>query len=338
MTINPTIFKIGTTKDWYFKSIEKKRNELKNYLFKLNQIQNFISIFFYYYGLKSYFIRLFYSKTTLHIFISHSYNNNKFYNKKKFVKTSYKSVHFLLKIINVTYLLKLKRYLKIKYFKLAFNDFRNNINFKFGFSIKKLNIVTLINYLKKKIKLKTISSLYNVFLKKIFVSLNYFFNSKTFLYLTIKFKFKPNINKQCLQIYVNNISFNLLKLKKFEKNSFFKTSLNIFVKYIMSSSNNYSQNISTFTQFFIEQLNNYKHLNFLLNFIKNIIKCFLIQSLINGVIIEIRGNLSKNPRATSKVLKIGQTVSRVKIYSQIDFCESICYTKKGTFGIKVFSY
>lgn len=337
MTVNLTIFKIGTTKDWCFKSIEKKRNELKNYLFKLNQIQNFILIFFYYYGLKSYFIRLFYSKTSLHFYINHSYNH-KLLNKKIIFKTSYKSVNFLLKIINITYLLKFKRYLKIKHLKSVCFNFVNNINFKFSFSIKKLNILTLTNYLKKKLKLKKVSSVYTFFLKKLFVSLNRFFGNKTFIYLTIKFGLKPNINKQCLQTYINNLSFNLLKLKKFEKNSFFKASLNTFVKYIMSSSLNYSYNIGTFIKFLIEQLNNYKHLNFLLNFIKNIIKCFIIKTFINGITIEIKGNLSKNPRATNKILKIGTTVSCVKIYSKIDFCESVCYTKKGTFGIKTFSH
>lgn len=337
MTVNPTVFKIGITKDWCFKSMEKKRNELKNYLFKLNQIQNFILIFFYHYGLKSYFIRLFYSKTTLHLYISHSYSR-KLLSKKIIYKTPYKSVNFLLKIINITYLLKFKRYLKIKHLKLVCDDFIKNINFKFNFSIKKLNIITLTNYLKKRIRLKKISSMCTFFLKKFFVSLNIFFENKTFLYLTVKFKLKPNINKQCLQTYINNLSFNLLKLKKFEKNSFFKASLNAFVKYIMSFSFNYSQNIGLFVQFFIEQLNNYKHLNSLLNFIKNIIKCFLIKTLVNGVIIEIRGNLSKNPRATNKFLKIGSTVSRVKIYSKIDFFESVCYTKKGTFGVKTFVY
>jgi hypothetical protein len=335
MTINPTVLKIGTTKDWCFKSIEKKRNELKNYLFKLNQIQNFILIFFYHYGLKSYFIRLFYSKTTLHIYISHSYSSKSF-NKKIIFKTPYKSVPFLLKILNITFLLKLKRYLKIKHLKLARNDLINNVNFKFCFSIKKLNIITLTHYLKKKLKLKNVSSMCNFFLKKIFVSLNHFFDNKTFLYLTVKFRLKPNFNKQCLQSDISHLSFNLLRLKKFEKTSFFKASLTMFVKYIMSFSYNYASNIAIFAQFYIEQLNNYKHLNFLLNFIKNIIKCFVIKTLVNGVIIEIRGNLSKNPRATNKLLKIGQTLSRVKIHSKIDFCESVCYTKKGTFGIKVF--
>lgn len=335
MTINPTVFKIGTTKDWYFKSIEKKNNEFKNYLFKLNQIQNFISIFFYYYGLKSYYTRIFYSKITLHIYINHSYSR-KLFNKNFFFKMSSKSINFLLKIINITFLLKFKRYVKIKHLKLICSDFISNVNFKFGFSIKKLNILTLTSYLKKKLKFKKISSVCNFFLTKFLISLNRFLNHKTFLYLTVKFKLKPNVNQQCLQTYINNLSFNFLKLKKFEKNNLFKTSLNIFVKQTLSFSYNYAYNIALFVQFFIEHLNSYKNLNFLLNFIKNIIQCFAIKILVNGVIIQIRGNLSKNSRATSKLLKIGSTVSQVKIDSKLDFCQSVCYTKKGTFGLKIF--
>lgn len=335
MTVNQTVFRIGATKDWYFKSIEKKRNELKNYLFKLNQIQNFIVIFFYYYDLKSYFIRLFFSKTALHIYLSHGYIR-KFSNKKKIFKKSLKSVNFLLKITNITYFLKFKRYLKIKHLKLVSNDFDNNIDFKFGFNIKKPNITILINFLKKKCTLKKVSVLCNFFLKKFFISLTNFFNYKTFVYLTVKFRLKPSFNRQCLQTYVNNLAFNLLKLKKFEKNSFFKSSLNTFVKYIISFNFNYGYAIATFAQFYIEQLDNYKHLNFLLHFIKSIIQYFAIKNSINGVIIQIRGNLNKNSRATSKLLTIGSTISRVKINSKLDFYESVCFTPKGTFGVKVF--
>jgi len=335
MTINQIAFKIGNTKDWCFKSIEKKRNELKNYLFKLNQIQNFIVIFFYYYDLKSYFIRLFYSKSALHIFISHGYTR-KFVNKKKNFKTFFKSVNFLLEITNIVYLLKLKRYLKIKHLKLVQNDFISNINFKFSFSIKKPNITILINYLKKMFRLKKVSVMCNFFLIKLFISLNNFFKYKTFLYLTVKFRLKPSFSKQCLQTTINSVAFNLLKLKKFEKNSFFKPSLNTFIKYIFSFSFNYAYTIATLTQFYIEHLNNHKYLNVLLHFIKNTIRYFSIKNFLNGVIIQIRGNLNKNARATHKLLTIGSTISRVKINSKLDFHQSVCYTQKGTFGLKVF--
>lgn len=334
MTINFNVFRIGVTKDWYFKSIEKKRNELKIYLFKLNQIQNFILIFFYYYGLKTYFIRLFYNKMTLYVYVNHSLI--KLLIKNNVVKTTYKSIPFLFKIVNIASLLKFKRYIKIKHINLIRNSYINNQNFKFNFSIKNLNFVNITKYLKKKLQLNTLSYVCNFFLKKYFLSLSKFFNHKTLLYLIIKYIIKPNFNKQCVKTNIRSLSFNLLKLKKFEKNNFFKLGLNNTVKYFLSLNQNCANNIAVLIQFLIEQLNNLKNLNYLLNFIENLIKCFLIKVLINGVLIKMKGNLSKNTRAIKKSLTIGRPISCVKINSQLDFHRLTIYTKKGTIGIKVF--
>lgn len=91
-----------------------------------------------------------------------------------------------------------------------------------------------------------------------------------------------------------------------------------------------------FTELFLEQLNNPKYLNILFSFIKNFIKNFFIKTSITGLLIKIRGNLTKNPRATKKFIIVGKSLSCTKINSMLNFDESVCYTKKGTLGLKIY--
>ena len=338
MTINPTIYRLGIIKDWCFKCVEKKANEFRIYQFKLNQIQNFLFIFFYYYDLKLYFTRLFYNNINIHIFITHSYSyQKKSLMKKKYLKVlPYKSKNFILKLINIIELLKLIRFIKLKYLKLLSSDLTKDLNFKFHFSVKRQNFKVFKKYLRTKYQFKNFLKVCDFFLKKCLISLSNYLNNKTYVFLTIKYVLKPSLNNYYLKKNKTILSFNFLKFKKFEKRYFFKPIINLFTKYLLSSCKNYSYNISMFTQLFLEQLHNPKYLNILFSFIKNFIKHFFIKTSITGLLIKIRGNLTKNPRATKKSIIVGKSLSCTKINSMLNFHESVCYTKKGTLGLKIY--
>lgn len=337
MTINPTIFRLGITKDWCFKCVEKKANEFKTYVFKLNQIQNFLSIFFYHYGLKLHFIRLFYNNLNIHIFVTHTHSYRiRIIRKTKISKVlPYRSKNFVLKIINIIQLLKLIRFIKLKYFKTLSSYLAKDLNFKFYFSVKRQNLKVFKRYLKTKYQLKVFSNVCDFFLKKCLISLNNYLGNKTSVVLTIRHALKPNLNNYLLKKHKTNLCFNLLKLKKFEKKHFFKPIVNEFVKYLLSSYQNYSYNMLTFTQLFFEQFNNPKYLNILLSLIKNIIRHFFMKTSIIGLVMKIKGNLTKNPRATNKSIIVGKPIGCTKINSMVNFHEVVCYTKKGTLGFKI---
>lgn len=339
--LNPIVLKLGVVKDWCYKSIEKKQNELKTYLFKLNQIQKFLNIFFYYYGFRSFFIRLFFNKNTLHIFLNKGYYlhliqnyRDKFFIKKRKITFS---ANFILKLLNFFNLLKYKRYLKLKYQKFQNKYFLNDLNFKFNFTIKRLYFVNFVDYLKKKLYSKKVLTLSDLFLKKCFITLNVFLNSRTSIYLTIKYLLKPNLITYYLKKFKNNISFNLIKLKKFENYFYFSTSFNWFLQYLLFNQN-FAYNLSKLIQFYVEQLSNFKFLNSLLYFVTNLINFFLINNVLKGIRIEIKGILGKTARSKVKVLKLGQFVSYVKIFSKLDFYHSVIFTKKGTFGLKITTF
>ena len=221
--------------------------------------------------------------------------------KKKYLKVlPYKSKNFILKLINIIELLKLIRFIKLKYLKLLSSDLTKDLNFKFHFSVKRQNFKVFKKYLRTKYQFKNFLKVCDFFLKKCLISLSNYLNNKTYVFLTIKYVLKPSLNNYYLKKNKTILSFNFLKFKKFEKRYFFKPIINLFTKYLLSSCKNYSYNISMFTQLFLEQLHNPKYLNILFSFIKNFIKHFFIKTSITGLLIKIRGNLTKNPRATKK--------------------------------------
>ena len=76
--------------------------------------------------------------------------------------------------------------------------------------------------------------------------------------------------------------------------------------------------------------------NFTLYVFKNIINnIFINPKYIKGINVQLNGNLGKKPRSLQKIIQLGKNIGNVKLNSKIEFCETTCYTKKGTFGIKI---
>ena len=86
--INQIFLRTGIKNDWNFKYIEKKDTEFKFYSLKTDEIVSFVKQKFIKAGFKIFFLRLFFSKRSLHIFFIYDYITNvylNFENKSIFV-------------------------------------------------------------------------------------------------------------------------------------------------------------------------------------------------------------------------------------------------------------
>ena len=59
------------------------------------------------------------------------------------------------------------------------------------------------------------------------------------------------------------------------------------------------------------------------------------QQVLKGIKIVISGRLNNKPRSKSSVSILGNIPTVTKTNELIDYSENTCYTKNGTFGIKV---
>ena len=172
MTFNTHKFSTGLIIDWNFKYIEKTNKELKIYSYITYQLYNFLVTFFYFYGFKVLFIRLFFDKFSLYVFISYFYQFKNYRNKNK---NSYTKILKLNKnnVNKKLYLYKLlqrKRYVKLKFLKNL--KFYKNINFKFFYSLKRVKIFNFLTYLKIKNNNNILNSIFCLFFKKLIIILN----------------------------------------------------------------------------------------------------------------------------------------------------------------------
>ena len=81
---NPNILKIGKIKEWKSKYIEKKSTESSTIIFRDLEIKKFICHFFTKNNLKIQNYRIYYSESSLHVYISYynSFNPSIGLNKK----------------------------------------------------------------------------------------------------------------------------------------------------------------------------------------------------------------------------------------------------------------
>jgi len=198
---------------------------------------------------------------------------------------------------------------------------------------KRLYFLKYYNLLKNiKVKNLTQNILINLFIKKLLIFLNHFLKNINIV-LTLK---QTNINNTIKFLKTNKkeLSFNIINLKNFQHNSFFEPGINLIYN-LLKNNNNIAFVISTYLSLELSKLKNPKFFNFFLKYIINSLKYFCINSnIIKGITISIKGNLGRKPRALTKNYIIGKKISKLKINSNLNFYESTCYTKKGTFGIK----
>lgn len=131
------------------------------------------------------------------------------------------------------------------------------------------------------------------------------------------------------------LTFNLLKIRKFDKLPYFKSILNLlYYCFILVDK------VTVFSYILSSKLPNIKEIknvNIFLKFLENAFKYFLIKlNIVKGLKLILKGNLTKNKRATKAIITIGNVVNNSKINNNLSFDQTTCFTAKGTLGIKTY--
>jgi len=174
----------------------------------------------------------------------------------------------------------------------------------------------------------------NLFIKKLLTSLNTFLDNKVSVTLTLK-QMNKNVSQNLALDDKKKLSQNLVSLKKFQKNDYFDTGVNL-----LCNSFYYKKSITFILAEYVSQelskLKKPRLFNFFFKFLTKSLKSFLIDSnLIKGIQIALQGNLGRKPRASSKLYTVGKEIKKLSLNKDLQYSESVCYSKKGTFGIKV---
>lgn len=330
--INPIIFRLNDTHNWKSKYLEKKITETKTFSFKDIEIRNFIIRFFNYNGLSVHELKLSYCNNTLHIFISYLptlktislINNN---NKTQKIKLTTK------KVTSKKYFKysKIKKNIKnfIKYKKL------NNLLMQSDGQKLTLRRIRFLKYYKNYLLTKQYKQIntiqQNSFLTNFFISLSQFTNNKINISLVLN-KLNNGINYKINQKEVKTLKKNLVKLRKYENNEFFKTGLNIL--FFCITQKNSAMLLANFIANVLKIL---KRHNFFLRFIKNTLTLLNTKSFskLKGIKIKIKGRFNKAPRARHKIIEIGNSVPTLTLKSKIDYFETTSFSANSTFGVKV---
>jgi hypothetical protein len=374
-TKNPIILRLGIKNNWDSKYFEKKTQESATYSLQHLEINKFITLFFENYGLESKNCKLYYKKNSLHLFIVYHVNTLKIktllfnnigklkiknsktknlkYNFFKSYKLAFDSLRMKKKLkysfktknsfkILKNYLttreknykiykncLKLRAYLSKK---TVFKSHPISTQHKKPKRLYFLKYFSLLKYFKSKSFDQNIYL--NLFIKKLLTSLNTFLYGKVSISLTLK-QINTNVSKHIALNEKKNISLNLVSLKKFQKNNYFDSGVNL-----LYNSFGYKESITFIIAEYISQelskLKKPKLFKFFFKFLTKSLKYFLIDSnLIKGVQIVVQGNLGRKPRASSKLYSVGKKIKKLSLNKNLQYNESVCYSKKGTLGIKV---
>lgn len=343
MSTNPIIFRLSnnSNKTWESNYFEKKTTESTLYNFKDLEIRKFVHRFFNYNGLTINKLKISYFNDVLHIFIS-------YFSTLKTIHSIGK--HSKIKIIKKWRTNNLKNYNQIKknskkYIKcIELNKYRKAKKMDKNYvlikerQIMKLRRLTFLKYYKNCLSIqkhKTISNIkMHSFLNKFFTSLIHFTQNKFTISLTLN-KLNTNIKKTITKNNIKDIKKNLTKLNNYAENKFFKEGVNILFIAILQKNS-----AKLVAQFISEQLKKLKRHNFFLKFIKTGLNIFNTKALseIDGIKIKIKGRFNQAPRARQKKIEIGQKIPLLTIDSKIDYAQTVAFTQRGTFGVKVWIY
>ncbi len=176
------------------------------------------------------------------------------------------------------------------------------------------------------------SSIKNSFTTNFFNSLHFFINKNIKIFLTLN-QLNQNNYQENNKDKIKFLKKNLIKLRKYKQNKFFKEGVNIL---FMSTTQ--IQKANLLTQFISTHLSKSKKKhNLFLKFVKTTLTLFTSNkfSILKGIKIKISGRLNGRPRARNKIITIGQGVPIITLNSNIDYAESTAYTSNGTLGVKV---
>lgn len=349
---NQNILRLGQTKEWKSKYIEKKSSELFSYTFNDLEIQKFIYKFFEENGLSIHNSKISQSENFLHIFVSYFIlpkakqliNKTNGQQKIKIAFKKRKSNKYLKKKARLKKSISNYNLYNQKYFSkkidenLRSGESFNKMNNHY-FLDKKFRRLNSIDYFQKYKTIHTYKNIThsktNLFIKKIFESVHLFMKKKTIIKLSLK---QINTDSAIIKTFSKKkkflISTNLLKLQKFQKNDFFKVGVTLL--YNCVTNNNSSELLSKYIAFYLKLFKRHK---FFLKFLKNTLKIFLNKnfSIMKRIKISVKGRFNGAPRAKTTLLSIGIPPS-LTLNSDINYAESTSFTPNGTFGIKVWTY
>jgi ribosomal protein S3 len=229
----------------------------------------------------------------------------------------------------LNYVKNLSKNLKNKFFNEA------KVIIKKEKQVLKLRRIRFLKYYKNHLLTERHKDIYNVkinsFLTKFFESLSLFTHNKTNISLTLN-KLNSNIKQDITKKKVKILKKNLVKLRRYEQNEFFKEGINTL--FLCSTRKNSAKLLSHFIAI---QLKKLKRHNFFLRFIKNTLLLFntMTFSKLEGIKIKIKGRFNKAPRARHKIIAVGNDVPALTLKAKIDYAETTSFAQNGTFGVKV---
>jgi hypothetical protein len=336
--INPIIYRLGILKNWKLKFIETKKSEFIIYMFYYNEIKKFITYFFTNYNLILQDFNLFLNKNSIHCLLIVDTLKIKYTKIKNILKNQI-SKNFKFKTIKINNF-NLIKFIKKKFLKkfniIIWNKLKKlSTKIYLKTNIKRLKLIKYLNFIKNKNKNIKKLIINNYFLKKITYNLTYLFKNKINIFFTIKKLKQNNYYKYKTKNYKQKLIFNLIKINKFTNSKFFERSINFI--YILLKINNKAYIISKLIEIELKKVQKIKIFNNFIKLLKQLFKHFLLKlKLINKLKIYFNGNISKKPRAITKIIKIGKNINNIKINSRINYWESTIQTKKGSIGIKTY--
>lgn len=340
---NPNILRIGKIKEWKSRYIEKKTTDSSIVIFRDLEIQKFISQLFAKNELKVQNCRIYYSESSLHIYISY-YSAIKPTLPNEKTKLRYAQNHshkFRKKIVHVTQKTAKKHFYLAKNYKKSLTQTSTLELLRSHYLLcKKTHRLNTLKSLKTCLSKKDYITLdqqnSNLFVSTVIKGLNLFTNNKHNIFLNLK---QTNKESDFLQTISKKekrkLGENVAKLRKFQQNEFFKNGFNVLYSFTVN------RHSSTFLADFIAiYLRKLKRPNFFLRFLKLALKTLLTEkfTLFERIQIKIKGRFNGAPRSSHKFINIGKNIPALTVNAEIDYGESTAYTSNGTFGIKVWTY
>lgn len=340
---NPNILRIGNLKEWKSRYIEKKSTDSSLVIFRDLEIKKFISQLFEKNELKLQNCRVYYSESSLHIYISYySAIKSSLSNEKTKLRYSQnQSAEFKKKAAFLAQTTTRQRfYLIKKYKKSAFQPAQIKLLRNYYLLSKKTrrldSLKNVKNYLNKKSHMTLDQQNNNLFVGTLVKNLSLFTGNKHNIFVNLK---QTNKESDFIQTVEkknkHKLGKNIAKLRKFQQNEFFKSGFDMLHNFTVN------QNSSTFlAEFIAGYLRKLKRPNFFLRFIKVALKTLLNEksALFERIQIKIKGRFNGAPRSSHKFINVGKNIPVLTVNANIDYGESTAYTSNGTFGIKVWTY
>jgi len=321
--VNPNIFRLGVNKKWRTEFFEKKSHELPLYTFKGLEIKNYIERFLEIQGIILHDYKQHYSNSTLNLCISYFVLPEFIGNKKN------KATKIIL-VNNIDD----KKTVQNKPMEVnqvsqgSYSTLFNNQTPVNYYNIRKYLTGDLKNYTLTPNVSGSISSAelkIEGVLNNLFKVLSLFTNNK----------FNIVVNFCCLNKNLNFLKKtqkkNFILLQKFKGTPFLKEGIELLFHTIYTSS---SANL--LAKFVAIQVRKVKRHKFFLSFLKQTLTILISSNLskVRGIKIIIKGRLNGVPRASHKIITIGDVPAQ-SINANIDYAQSTAHNSNGSYGIKV---